>query len=227
MAAFRGGKNPFDEEDDKFEEISDFPEMASIKQQKELYEKRMIDSSFRSLRLINESQDIASETAAELESQRLQLERTQQNLIKMDADLNQTDRHINSMKSIWGSVENWFKKPVNPLKSSSVPVKSNPLGENNKNENAAIQNNLKSLDKKVDLSWGNDPSIRSQSSANQIVDKNLDHMLAGLQLLKSQGLALGAEIDHQNDLIEDIQAKSTKIDQRIDQQNLKVRSILK
>ncbi|XP_002155969.1 synaptosomal-associated protein 29 [Hydra vulgaris] len=221
------GKSTFNE-DENFEDISDTPELARLKQQKELYEQRMIDSSFRSLRLINESQATALETAAELESQRLQLERTHKNLNKMDADLNQSDRHINSIKSIWGSVENWFKKPANLTKSNIVPAKISTLSQNVKNENAEIKNNLNVIDKKVDLSWSNEVSIKNQKqSTNQIVDENLDQMLSGLKMLKSQALALGTEIDYQNDLIADIHVKAEKVDQRVDQQNLKIQKILR
>ncbi|XP_065663682.1 synaptosomal-associated protein 29 [Hydra vulgaris] len=226
MAA-KYGKSAFNE-DENFEDISDTPELARLKQQKEFYEQRMIDSSFRSLRLINESQATALETAAELESQRLQLERTQKNLNKMDADLNQSDRHINSLKSIWGSVENWFKKPVNLTKSNLVPAKISTVSQNIKNENIEIKNNLNIIDKKVDLSWSNEVSIKNQKqSTNQIVDENLDQMLSGLKMLKSQALALGTEIDYQNGLIADIHVNAEKVDQRVDQQNLKIQKILR
>jgi len=65
------------------------------------------------------------------------------------------------------------------------------------------------------------------TSVDDIVDKNLDQMLAGLSMLKNQGLALGNEIDSQNVLLDDISSKVDKTDVRIGSQDNKIRKILK
>ena len=69
--------------------------------------------------------------------------------------------------------------------------------------------------------------VNPVSSTNEIVDKNLEEMLAGLSVLKNQGLALGSEIDSQNELLDDISSKVQKTDVRIGTQESKIRKILK
>ena len=62
--------------------------------------------------MIIESQSSAMETAEALRKQREQLERTSKNLDKINGDLDESDRNITSLKSIWGTMSNWFKKPL-------------------------------------------------------------------------------------------------------------------
>ncbi|XP_057294958.1 soluble NSF attachment protein 29-like isoform X2 [Hydractinia symbiolongicarpus] len=222
-------RNPFEDEDN-FEDISDTPELARIKQEKELYQQRMIDSSYRSLRMINESQGIASETAEELRKQREQLERTDKNLDKISGDLKQTDRNITSLKSIWGTMSNWFKKPVQTDDPHTEDSRANALKINQdiRRDNNEIKNNLRTINQRADLSWegDSDANVR-QSSTDAIVDKNLDNMMAGLEILKNQGMALGAEIDDHNVLLDRIQRKTETADANIENQNLRIRKILK
>jgi len=222
--------NPFEveEEDDKFEDISTSPEIVNIKQQKDLHEQRMIDSSYRSLRIINETQGIATETAEELHKQRQQLERTDKNLDKIHGDLKQTDRNITSLKSIWGTMSTWFKKPITnntEEANGSVSQSVNAI----KQDNQVLKDNVRNIDQATNLSWeGNTDNIRNPpSAANDIVDKNLDQMLSGLQMLKQQGLNLGNEIDDHNILIDKIQRKTENTDDKLEGQNKRMNQILR
>ena len=226
--AYRNGRNPFeDEEEDNFEEISDNPEVARIKQETDLYQQRMIDSSYRSLQMINESQGLALDTAEELTRQREQLERTNKNLDKMHGDLNETDRNLTSLKGIWGTMSNWFKKPIKNESSGSSSNDVKNVNDQIRKDNNEIQRNIKKLDHKTDLSWDNSADVRCPGATNEIVDRNLDQMLAGLTVLKGQGLALGNEIDDHNELLDVIQVKADKADMRTEIQTKKIQKILR
>lgn len=226
--------NPFDDdgEEDNFEDVGKSPEFLRLKQEKDLLEKRMIDSTYRSVGLIAESQQIAIDTGEDLKVQREKLERTNRTLDKMQDDLNETDRNITGLKSIWGTMSNWFKKPI---KRTTASEDSGSKEENNRSNNSnEIKENNERIQKSIrpiaQMNVQESVSVRYPSeptSVDDIVDKNLDQMLAGLSMLKNQGLALGNEIDSQNVLLDDISSKVDKTDVRIGSQDNKIRKILK
>lgn len=233
--AGRQSTNPFeDDENDTFDDLSNDPELNSIRQQQDYYRQQMVASTNRSVQMIIESQTTAIETAEELSKQREQLERTNKNLDKINGDLDHSERHITSLKSIWGTMSNWFKKPLpKTTQQENGDTKSDP-DASLKATNQEIQNNLRKLND-TDLrfeggrSSGSSGAYNScpQTTEDNIVDKNLDQLLAGLTVLKGQGLALGNEIDEQNVLLDDIQRKTENMDNRVDQQNSKIRKILR
>ena len=145
-------KNPFDddeeEEDNNFEDIGSSSDFLRLKQEKDLLEQRMIDSSYRSVNMIHESQHIANETGADLKVQREKLERTNKTLDSMQDDLKETDRNITSLKGIWGTMSNWFKKPIQKTASESNSPKQSVKGISDeiKDNNEDIQKNLKRMD---------------------------------------------------------------------------------
>ena len=232
MAAYRSKfAREEGEEDDKFHDISDDPEMMNIRQQQDYYRQQMVQSSNRSVQMVVESQSTAMETADELRKQREQLERTSKNLDKINNDLNESDRNITSLKGVWGTMSNWFRKPLK--KPEEVPQQVSSSEEEDRKlqeETRSIQRNLRKLDN-IDVDSGSRSGAtggaKYRTSEDDLVDKNLDTMLAGLTMLKNQGLSLGKEIDDHNELIEDITSKSEKADVRIGSQNRKMDKILR
>lgn len=230
MAAYRSRFGE-EENDDKFHDLSDDPELMNIRQQQDYYRQQMVQSSNRSVQMVIESQTTAMETAEELRKQREQLERTSKNLDKINNDLDESDRNITSLKSIWGTMSNWFKKPVK--KPEEVTQKVSSSDEEDKKlqeETRNIQRNLRKLDN-IDVDSGSRSGTSGGTSyrtaEDDIVDKNLDTMLAGLTMLKNQGLSLGKEIDDHNELIEDITSKSERADNRVVNQNRRMDKILR
>eukprot|EP00111_Clytia_hemisphaerica_P011568 TCONS_00034010-protein len=228
------GKNPFEDEDeDKFQDLSDDPELMNIRQQQDLYRQKMVQSSNRSVQMIIESQSTAMETSEALRKQREQLERTSKNLDKINGDLDESDRNITSLKSIWGTMSNWFKKPVK--KVDNAADQQGPSSEEEDKqlqaETKELQQNLRKLDNfdvhSSSYTGSSSGGARYRTEEDDIVDKNLDTMLAGLTMLKGQGMALGKEIDEHNDMLEDIQRKTDKSDVRIEDQNKRMNKILR
>ena len=221
-------RNPFEDgEEDNFEDISNSPELKSVRAQQDYYKQKMIDSSHRSVRMIQESQDIASDTAETLHKQREQLERTNRNLEKMQDDLKDSDRSITSLKSIWGTMSNWFKKPVTKSSTDVSNEKTSEAVCQLKKENEELKKEVVRVSKATNLAWEGGYQSQEQNSGNDIVDQNLDQMLSGLTILKQQGLSLGKEIDEHNALIIDIQGKVDKTDIVIEGQNKRIEKILR
>lgn len=231
MAAYRS-KFTEEENNDNFHDLSDDPEMMNIRQQQDYHRQQMVQSSNRSVQMIIESQTTAIETADELRKQREQLERTSKNLDKINSDLNESDRNITSLKGIWGTMSNWFKKPLKKTEEDSSKTHRSSEDDDRRLQEEArnIQQNLKKLDNiDVDSGAHSGASGASQyrTAEDDIVDKNLDTMLAGLTMLKSQGLSLRNELDDHNELIVDISKKSETADVRIEDQNKRMNKILR
>lgn len=234
--AVRRNTNPFEDENEDFHDLSNDPELNSIKQQKDYHRQQMVASSNRSVQMIIESQSTAIETAEELRKQREQLERTNKNLDKINNDLDQSERNITSLKSVWGTIGNWFKKPIAKTEVVHNDNQNPDPDAFLKTQNQEIKNNLRKLND-TDLRFegrgsasaasSSGHNTRPQTTEDQVVDNNLDALLAGLTVLKGQGLLLGNEIDEQNVLLEDIHKKTENMDNRVDKQNKNIQKILR
>ena len=111
--------NPFeDDSDDEFEKVNG----DEIRTQMQMARDRTLDSTKRSLALIEDSHDLAVRTGEELQCQGEQLNRIERNLGIIQHDMAIANRHIKSVNSIWGSIGNYFKKAPKP--KESVPQSS-------------------------------------------------------------------------------------------------------
>ncbi|KAJ7375722.1 Synaptosomal-associated protein [Desmophyllum pertusum] len=77
-----------------------------------------LDSTRRSLALIEDSHDIAIQTGEELQCQGEQLNRIERNLDKITSDMSIANRHIKSVNSVFGAIGNYFKKAPKPKDTS-------------------------------------------------------------------------------------------------------------
>ena len=213
------GRNPF--EDDTFEEIHSF-ESSRIRSEKQLFEKRIIDSSSRSLRLIEESKDIACKTEEELQSQEESLLRTEATLDRINGDMDIANRHITSIKSIWGAIGNYFRKPVQPQKPE-VPTgndtKQEYLRGKPKTERTAASS----------VGWEDSRDVfdSEKQNVNAVLDKNLDSIMSGLTELKGHALLFGETLDRHEDIIDRVTYKATVADKKIEDSDRNIRKILK
>ena len=228
MAAWRDNKNfgassrnPFEEDD--FEEIHS-AELSRIKHEKQLYEKRMLDSTQRSMRLVEESKDVACKTEEELARQEESLLRTETTLDKINGDLDVADRQLTSLKSIWGTIGNYFRKPVQ-TKAMQVPQKEkraekNPVTTTEKNRQQTKGPNVGWEEKK-------DVFDSQPSNVNVQLDKNLDSIMSGLTELKGHAVLMGETLDRHDDIIDRVTYKTTRVDDRVESSTKEIRKILK
>lgn len=203
-----------------------------------------VDSSNRSLGLIYESEKIGVETAEELVRQGEVLKRTDKKLDGMDQDLKTSQKHINSIKSVWGGLVNYFKgkpetkpPPEEPKAYQASEKLQNALSGSRQHEDKyqASHPNLRRLETG---GFGAAASVDDSSSrqngysqnrylkeAHQTLDNNLDEMSEGLSRLKNLGLGLQSEIEDQDDSINSLLNKVDKMDVKIHNTNQQIKKL--
>ncbi|XP_067633359.1 soluble NSF attachment protein 29 [Eurosta solidaginis] len=110
-----GGRstNPFDE-----------PQQTYAERRREI-EGRSLDSTQRSLSLLYETEEVGKATAYELAKQREQLVKTSRQLDEINSTLRFSQRHLNSLKSVFGGLKNYLAgnrevPPTPPARTSSA-----------------------------------------------------------------------------------------------------------
>ncbi|XP_075072293.1 synaptosomal-associated protein 29 [Mixophyes fleayi] len=252
--------NPFDEdEDDEFKPVKwnndqDLPEdpaerrrVQEADRQRALQQEVMrraqstVDSSNRSLSLVYESEKVGVETAEELIRQGEALKRTERMVDKMEQDMKTSQRHINSIKSMFSGFTNYFRaKPAEtPPENAAYDYKaSNRLQEalskssDQEEKYEATHPNLLKRDT-VDIS--NNAGATSSGyqhkapilrNYHQKIDNNLDDMSLGLDRLKNLALGLQTEIDEQDDMLGRLTVKVDNQDLNIKTTNKRIQDEL-
>ncbi|XP_038008829.1 synaptosomal-associated protein 29 [Motacilla alba alba] len=203
------------------------------------------DSTTRSLSLLYESERIGVAASEELVRQGEALKRTEQMVDKMDQDLKTSQRHINSIKSVWGGLVNYFKAkpPESKPEQNGAPeyYANSRLKEammSSKEQESKYQEshpNLRKLDdsdndfNKADVvsSVQRDAYPKNQQlrAYHQKIDTNLDEMSSGLSRLKSLALGLQTEIEEQDDMLDRLTKKVETLDVNIKNTDRKVRQL--
>jgi len=207
-------------------------------------EERSVQSSFRSISLLKESEDIGCATAEELVRQREQLQNAEGKLDEINSTLRVSQRHIQGIKSVFGSIRNYFsggsrdvtKVPASQSSSSldkeqgattdSSAESKNKLArilETSGNESSSSS----SMVHPVERLRANDFNPPSSRDVNDILDQNLEDIGVSLSRLKGLGLDLNKEIVDQNDMLERIRDKTEDADFKIQRQNKDMNRILK
>ncbi|XP_029475646.1 synaptosomal-associated protein 29 [Rhinatrema bivittatum] len=258
--------NPFDEDDeedfkpakwndgsDPYEDPAEKRRREEVERQRCLQQEAMrrteatLDSSNRSLSLIYESEKIGVDSSEELIRQGEALRRTERMVDKMEQDLKTSQRHINSIKSVFGGFVNYFKS-----KPAEVPAAQNGAPE--PRTTSMLQEAISSSKEQESKYQASHPKLRnldtsgfdaraagmSSSSSNtdvypknqqlrsyhQKIDKNLDDMSSGLTRLKGLALGLQTEIDEQDDLISRVTGKVDNLDLNIKTTDRRIRDEL-
>nr|XP_002129612.1 synaptosomal-associated protein 29-like [Ciona intestinalis] len=195
-------------------------------------ENNILESTQRSLRMLDESERVGVATGQELVRQGEVLRRTEKTVDKMEQDLKESDRHLRSIKSVWGAFMNKFSKEPPAPKSMNAGTEFD----------AGTSNNLENVMRKCEdvederrqneehpviarqqraqqmyMDGGRDESS-SQNKMNQ-VEENLDLMGQSLSRLKQLGLGMQNEIEAQDPIIERLHGKVNKVDDKIHSTN--------
>ncbi|KZC05372.1 PREDICTED: synaptosomal-associated protein 29 [Dufourea novaeangliae] len=204
-------------------------------QRKKEIEERTIQSSERSISLLRDSEQIGAATAEELIRQREQLERTEKRLDDINSTLRFSQKHIQGIKSVFGSLKNYLSG-----KSMDGPIPSTKLSESSSSESMAspalsnsleqVQTNMANTSPALKLRglYDEDESNHSVSNnVSKILEKNLDEMSGSLARLKGLAIGLSEEIDLQNDLIDNVTDKTEKADIMLQKQNKDLTHLLR
>ncbi|XP_068983256.1 synaptosomal-associated protein 29 [Bombus flavifrons] len=203
-------------------------------QRKKEIEERTIQSTKRSISLLRDSEQIGAATAEELIRQREQLERTEKRLDDINSTLRFSQKHIQGIKSVFGSLKNYLSG-----KSMDAPIPSTILSESSSSESMtspALSNSLEQVQTNIANTspalklHGLDNDIETNSLSNnvsKVFEQNLDEMSGSLARLKGLAIGLSEEIDLQNDLIDNITDKAEKTDIMLQKQNKDLTHLLK
>ncbi|XP_077163782.1 synaptosomal-associated protein 29 [Paroedura picta] len=264
MSAHPKSYNPFDEDEDedlkpvKWNERNDDPIDPAERQRREAMDKQRflqqevlrrsqatVDSTHRSLSLIYESEHVGVDMSEELTRQGEALKRSERMVDKMEQDLKTSQKHINSIKSVFGGFVNYFKaKPPEskPEQNGSSDYQaSNKLKEAlsaSKEQESKYQEshpNLRKLDNTDCSSTGassntsvptdNYPKNQYLRSYHQKIDNNLDEMSSGLGRLKNLALGLQTEIEDQDEILDRLTTKVDHLDINIKSTDKKVKQL--
>uniref|UniRef100_A0A8C6X583 Synaptosomal-associated protein 29 n=1 Tax=Naja naja TaxID=35670 RepID=A0A8C6X583_NAJNA len=242
MSTFPKSCNPFDEDEDDFKPVKwnegeepprEGPDRQRYLQQEVMrLSKSSLDSTNKSLSLIYESEHVGVATSEELVRQGEALKRTERMVDKMDQDLKTSQKHINSIKSVFGGFVNYFKAKPQDIKpeqnGASQYQGSNRLKEAlsvSKEQESKYQEthpNLQKLENSDYSSSGTSSNNPSQSdhyprnqhlrAYHQKIDSNLDDMSSGLGRLKNLALGLQTEIDDQDEILNRLTGKVDTLD---------------
>jgi len=242
-----GSKNPFLDDD---EDVSDMTflgrsgprayEASSIAERREQLlaqrrqiEERTIQSSMRSVGLLQEAEDVGIATAEELNRQREVLENTDHKLNDINSALRASDKHIQGIKSVFGSLKNYFSGRNSaaakaPTSSASTSEKTDSVPKSKSNLAQILENGKDTASHDVN----DHPALRLRSESvpldvDAILDKNLEDMGSALSRLKSLGISMQEELEDHDKLIDRITTKTGDADWRIKHQNKEMDRILK
>ena len=224
---FNRKTNPFeDDSDDEFEKVNG----DEIRTQMQLARERTLDSTKRSLALIEDSHDMAVRTGEELQCQGEQLNRIEKNLDIIQNDMKIANRHITSVNSVFGAIGNYFKKAPKP--QESVPETSRSSGIAALQADSSLYYHSRDDRNGYDVGARRSEQIQgnkysSRDPHEREIEANLDLMSRGLGRLKEDALILGGEIDRQNEQLDRLGYKADKAYQTVDESDKKVRRILR
>lgn len=258
MSAYPKTYNPFDDDSEDegsrpiswkdARDVSDGSE-APVDRQQYLRQEVMrraeatAASSSRSLSLMYESEKIGIASSEELVRQRGALERTERMVDKMDQDLKTSQKHINSIKSVFGGLVNYFKpKPaeVPPEQNGTLTPQPNSrlkeaisTSKEQEDKYQASHPNLRKLNDSDSAPGGTDSTMNAETypknahlrAYHQKIDNNLDELSLGLGRLKGIALGMQAEIEEQDDILDRLTNKVDKLDVNIKSTERKVRQL--
>lgn len=170
--------------------------------------------------------------------QREQLERTEKRLDDINTTLRFSQKHIQGIKSVFGSLKNYLSgKSIDvPTPSASkIPDVSTSLPLTT---SSSLTDSLEQS--RNHLSGGEHPSFRLRglseeeesyksvtNNVSAVLEKNLDEMSGSLARLKGLAIGLSEEIDSQNDLLDNITDKTETADITLTKQSKDMRHLLK
>ena len=216
-------------------------------------EERTLQSSKVSLGLVYETEKTGIETAEELVRQREQLNNVEEKLDSMNSIMRVSQKHLTSMKSIFGGFKNYFGRTgetnATPNRNQNNSISSrpgiqsdSPLSNaidslrNDSNANSArnhpvlAQRGIDTNGFRFEDDSDPKPQTNYKSRSRQIdqqLDQNLSELDLGLGRLKNLAIGLGSEIEDQNQTLDRITGKAERAEDTLQHQNRQMKRILK
>ena len=173
---------------------------------------------------------VGSATAVELTRQKEQLLNTENKLDEINSSLRQSERHLQGIRSVFGSVKNYFSGRSS---ASAGAANSNAAAATPVNRTAvaspapAGQSSYNDFNNRVSQSHNNLQGMRVSDAVDEQLDRNLDDMATSLARLKGLAQGLNTELDEHNDILERVTDKADVVGFKVDKQNKEMNKILK
>ena len=213
----------------------------ALAQRRREVEDRTLASSEVSLGLLYESEKVGAATAVEMSRQKEQLLNTETKLDEINSSLRQSEKHIQGIRSVFGSIRNYFSGQSASASASPGPGTSQaqlpPGGNRNISSSASAGSGLgQSLgqgrqasfnDFNNRVSQAGQPASQTYNAVDEQLDRNLDDMATSLARLKGLAQGLNTELDDHNQIIERVHDKAEVVGFKVDKQNKEMGRILK
>lgn len=231
MAGYPKNSNPFlTEEDDEDDWRSN--RGGKIQEQISASEDRQIDSTRRIMQSIQDSERMGVATAEELLRQGEQLDNIERKTDEINETMTVTQKHLNSIKSVFGGVKNWWTSKKKPAESSVPEAKPSRLQETVEKHKAQDCRGFYEEDNDLDEDFMKGARTQyikpvTHSAREEQVNENLGQISDGLTALKGLALGLGNEIERQNTQLDRMGPKVDKANTLLEGQNKQMRNILR
>jgi len=194
-----------------------------LAQKRKEVEERTLASSERGLGLLYESEKVGVATAEELSRQKEQLLNTEQKLDDINSTLRNSEKHIQGIRSVFGSIRNYFSGHKTTLPPPSHPAPQMPSSRSTGSigQQQVYQEHHPGLRNKPGL------VENTPASVDEALDRNLDDMASGLARLKGLAEGLNTELNEHNDILNRVSDKTEVVGFKVDKQNKDMTKILK
>ena len=172
--------------------------------------RRMEESSARSLRVLNETMRIGIDTTEELERQAESLDKTERRLDEMHVDLDKGERNLRKIKSPFGGISNYFSRKKTVKDVTDPKDYKEPPSSKSRSASAQAQSRPQRKQQQAP----------PESTGNDVVDGNLDEMEKALYQLQGVGEMIGWQLD-------DSDRQLDRVAHKLDRNHVKVEKLNK
>ena len=224
---------------------AEYAKRQALLMEKKRLEESTLRSAQASLGLVLESEKMGISTAEELIRQGEKLTNIDSNLDSMNSTMRHTQKHLTSMKSIFGGLKSYFSRStdVPPNTSASIDTMSkstsmsNSIARDRPSYNSKLNETIDAVQRQSNSSRSGADSVPSatgsskkpsaRSEFDRKLDENLGELDLGLGRLKNLAIGLGSEIEQQNELLEKIMTKEERAEETMNYQNRQMKQLLK
>lgn len=204
--------NPFDDGPGRGTKSYNYRDNDKLQEQCLRKQKEIEDSTTESLRLVQETLNSGAATAAELDRQGKQIDNIHDNLVTIQQDVKQSERHVRGMKSLFGAFWNRMKPAPVPSEGSpeKITIKKAPTTKSQPQSSGA----------------GGSRQLERHALDTDRTHDNLVQIDQGVQSLREMALSMGGELDRQNKKLGDVNVEAAKADASMNHINKEVSKLL-
>jgi len=202
-----------------------------LEQKRREVEERTLASSERGLGLLYESERVGVATAQELSRQKEQLLHTEAKLDDINSSLRSSEKHIQGIRSVFGSIRNYFSGHSSSAAPSGGVGEAAARAQQGYNINTAAPLAAGGAAPPPPAPFSSISASASRtshiSSVDDQLDENLENMASGLARLKGLAQGLNTELSDHNDILDRVNDKTDVVGFKVDRQNKDMSKILK